>query len=243
MRDYSVYSNNTIKGQEVYSRYTTDELVNKLRGYNRKDALIMLDVDDTLRDSPAKKAAWHCLGIPILWMHRPEWIVEPAGIIVEKLLKGKKIQDAEADCFEYCMKNILPNYPGLIEELLEVNWTPLYSGVKEVVGLFDRANKVIVSQNVEQVVNKTRQELGIRKGYYRARDKLMAVREHCKDKRIEHFLIIGNSQEDYSVGGALRGEGYDVEVVAVKKRLNGYFENDATVYIPRNWQGLEKLIK
>ena len=141
------------------------------------------------------------------------------------------------------MKNILPNYPGLIEELLEVNWTPLYSGVKEVVGLFDQANKIIVSQNVEQVVSRTAQELVVRKGYCRARDKLTAVREYCKDKDIEKFLIVGNSKEDYFVGQELGREGYDVEVVAVKKKLNGYFENDATVYIPRNWQGLEELIK
>lgn len=243
MREDSIHLNYTIKGQEVYSKYTTDELVDKLRRYNSKNALIMLDVDDTLRDSPAKKAAWQCLGLPILWMHRPEWIVEQAGIIARKLLTGESVHDAEADCFEYCMNTILPHYPGLIEELLEINWTPLYSGVRRIVNYFNEAHKIIVSQNVSEVVHKTAQELEINSGYFRVNDKLKSIRDYCKGKRLDKFLIVGNSKQDFCVGRKLWSEGYDVEVVAVKKKLNGYFEEDVTVYIPRNWQGLDELIR
>ena len=203
MRENSIGINYNIKGQEIYSRYATEELLDRLRRYNNKDTLIMLDVDDTLRDSPAKKAAWQCLDSPTLWMHRQDWVIDQALIIMSKLLKGEIVQDAEADCFEYCMNKILPNYPGLIEELLEVNWTPLYSGVKEVVGFFCEANKIIVLQNVEQVVYKTVQELDLGYGYFRVSNKLRAIKDYCKGKRLDKFLVIANSKQDYDVGRKL----------------------------------------
>ncbi|PIN77837.1 hypothetical protein COV16_06445 [Candidatus Woesearchaeota archaeon CG10_big_fil_rev_8_21_14_0_10_34_8] len=235
--------NNLNWGEEVISKYGTRELREIIAQYNNDDALIVIDIDDCIRDSPAKKMAFkEGLKKPKLWGRYLEWGLYGALEGLAEAIREGSIKAAETKVFSAYRSIVLSGLTGdERRDLATKSITPLYSDAANFVGNFRNAHKVIVSRNIAEVVDATVQELGCDAGYHEQDDKVAKVSEAAKEKR--RILIIGDSKEDAEPIAELLRAGKEVDFVYVMKDLNpDKVHPEATMAIPRNFTGIHELV-
>lgn len=234
------------KAQDIIlSRYPQETLVERLASYNSTDALVVIDVDDSVRDSPGKRMAVHGLMNPSLFIDNFDWGVYTGAIVLDELLNRGNIKDVETASFAYYRDNVFGKLSrDQRKKLAEKSLTPLYSGVQEFVGYFSDALKIIVSRNISEIVDKTVQELGCASGRSEQDNKKVEVLHLAEIYQSQRVLIIGDSKEDAAAIPDLKARGVPIDFVYVMKRDNPRkMHQDATVGVTnRNFLPLYKLI-
>ncbi|MBI5072910.1 hypothetical protein HZA99_03760 [Candidatus Woesearchaeota archaeon] len=224
------------EGQEpILSRYKRETLVERLASYNSEDALVVIDIDDCVRDSPAKRMAMLGLLTPALVLPNICWAFYTAKEIASEVLHGGSIKDAETASFAYYREYVLGELSAEErKELAERAVTPLYHGAQDFVGYFPRAFKIIVSRNICEIVDKTVQELRCNRGYAEQDNKRIKVFDSIRTYDPKRVLIVGDSQEDAAPISDIQAKGVAVDFVYVMKGNNPRrVHPDATISVTR----------
>lgn len=225
---------NTLPEQELASHYNSPEKVREaLERYNSDDALIVIDIDDCIRDSPAKKMAFK-----EGWKYAPlktlKWLLWNGPVAAfQDIVAHRSIKDGETEAFAAYRKHVAAVLsPERRRHLAQASLTPLYDGVQKFIGYFTDAEKILVSRNIKEVVEATREELGCTRAYHEQDDKINKILEAAQGKR--RVLILGDSKEDAAVIPELRKFGYHVDFVYVQKKYDfKEIHPDATIAITR----------
>ncbi len=160
----------------ILSQYSKETLVERLAEYNSEDALVVIDIDDCVRDSPAKRMALLGLRNPSLIIPNISWGFYTMYEIASELLQGGSIKDAETASFAYYRRNVLGELSTDERgKLAERALTPLYAGAQDFLGYFPHALRIIVSRNISEIVDKTVKELACSSGRAEQDDKKTGV--------------------------------------------------------------------
>jgi hypothetical protein len=244
-----IFRNRTKPGMEVSSRYSTGELVKRLKSYDHEDALISLDVDGCLRRSPTMVVTIKSFFKPQRWYKHPEWLFDAFYSGFGLIATGHDREDIETFSLDYAKEYVLPHLPpGLIDKLAIDESPPLFDGVKETLGHFPKAEKIIVSRGFSEIVQSNVGELGLskEKGYHSVEDKGEVVLNHAGNQEagINRILIFGDLNVDLQAAEDARKAGYQVDCVQVCKHFHpDNFDPRATIFVPRNWSGIDYLLK
>lgn len=202
----------------IFSRYSRETLIDILASYNSENALVVIDIDDCVRDSPAKRMAMLGLSYPSLFIPNFCWGLYTLKEIASEILQGGSIKDAETASFAYYRKNVIGELSSeQRERLAERSLTPLYPGTQEFVSYFSAARRIIVSRNINEIVKRTVQELGCSTGYAEQDYKKAKVLENVERYESRRVLIIGDSKEDAVPIKNIRAKGFGVDFVYVMK--------------------------
>ncbi len=239
----SIVVNNHNPGEEVVSQYSSAQLRERLALYNSSDALVVVDIDDCVRKSPAKRMALQSAKSVGLWPYLAQWGLYTARQIVTNIWHGRGIKDAETASFQDYVNTVLPNVSD-IEALAQGAMTPLFPHARETLQQFPDAQKVIISRNIDTIVQRTKDELDCQEAYSRIDEKTKKVLELAKAKGVKRVLIFGDSKEDAAPIATLREQGTEVDFVYVMKDLDPHkIHPDATIAIGGNsFSGLYELL-
>lgn len=235
--------NNHNPYEEVVSQYSSNALKDKLSSYNSHDALVIVDIDDCVKRSPAKRMALQSVTSVGLWPYLAHWGLYTAREIARSILNKGSIKDAETASFRYYVETVLPHASD-IDALAERAMTPLFLNAHETIGLFPQAHTAIISRNIDPVVQATKRELGCHEAYSRIDEKRQKVLELAQAKGVKRVLIFGDSKEDAAPIAALLEQGIDVDFVYVMKDLDPKkIHPEATVALGGNsFRGLYELL-
>ncbi len=221
----------------VASTYATQELMQqKLKYYNTKDALVVIDIDDAVRDSPAKQMAFKSG-----WKYAPlktlTWLCYhgPKAAFVD-IARHRSIKAGETAAFAAYRTHVLDSLTAHERQALAqeaMSKTPFYNKAEHVIRYFSKASKVIVSRNIAEIVDATADDLGATERYAEQDDKVETILRTSQGKKC--VLIFGDSKEDATVIPKLRRLGYVVDFVYVQEKYDPQkIHPDATVAITRN---------
>ena len=205
----------------VLSRYAGDDLAEVLKAYNTPDSLLVVDIDDCVRESPAKKMAISGFVDPALLIPNFFWGCYTLKEVISHLSDGGTIKDAETASFRYYVENVLPKLSAEKKEaLIKRSLTPFFPYAQEFVRSFPKAQSIIVSRNIPEIVEETRSALGCKEAYPRKDDKAEVVIAYIRDTNCQRVLIIGDSAEDAAPIPRLQQLRVPVDFVYVMKQLN-----------------------
>lgn len=228
------------------SRYSTDELVERLRGNNSPGSVVALDIDDTLSESPTKYIFAGSVFKPSRWWRNPEWGLDALYVLPTALMNGWSMNKIELFCFSYADQLVMPIMEKRVnlKEVAKEESPPFFPGVIDFVGHYSDAERIAVSRTFEEIVADNVKDLNLDGGYCRADDKAGVLLEHLERTGARKVLLFGDLDNDFEAGEELREAGYEVDMVQVCKHFDRkLFDPRATIYIPRNWMGLYELVK
>ena len=220
----------------VLSRYAGDDLAEVLKAYNTPDSLLVVDIDDCVRKSPAKKMAISGFVDPALLIPNLFWGYYTLKEVISHLFDGGTIKDAETASFRYYVENVLPKLSVEKKEaLIRKSLTPFFPYAQEFVRSFPKAHSVIVSRNIPEIVEETRNALGCKNAYPRKDDKAEVVIAYVHNTNCQRVLIIGDSAEDAAPIPRLQQLRVPVDFLYVMKSLDTKnVHPTATIAIQRN---------
>jgi len=226
----------TTLGEELASRYASVEKVReRLQEYNAADSLVVIDIDDCVRNSPAKNMAFK-QG----WRYAPfrtlKWLFYDGPVAaVRDILTHRSIKDGETKAFAAYRENVVRNLDDVKRRLLAASsMTPLYERAEDSVRYFGDAQKILVSRNIREIVEKTQQELCCDASYWEQDDKVTVILNQAQERNVKRLLIFGDSKEDALPIPALRAAGYHVDFIYVQEKyVKKEIHPDATIAITR----------
>jgi hypothetical protein len=228
---------NDAESSEVVSVYANKDLLQaRLLEYNSEDTLVVIDLDDCVRDSPAKQMAFKSG-----WKYAPfrtfAWLFGFGPLAgVGEIFRHRNIKAGETKVFAAYRDTVYDKIGENQQSALALealSKTPFYDGAVDFVKYFSGAHSIVVSRNVQSIVDPTVRDLGCSEGYAKQDDKIATIMDAAKGKK--RVLIVGDSKEDAAVIPSLRAQGYEVDFVYVQKQYNpSKIHPDATVAITRN---------
>ena len=246
--------NNNRSGQEIVSVYDTDTLVGRLHDYASPDSLVVFDIDGTLRPSTAKYIVRSNLVNPARWknwvkcdklLDRIAWPFDMAWVSMVAFGMNWDWNVIEEFCLDYAEAFVLEKFDeDERKQIMKNGSTPFYPGAKDVVDLYSGAQRILVSRSFEELVDQTREQLGIKEGCHRVEEKAEKVLSLAKERGVNRVLIFGDLEIDLQIAELLRDRGIDYDMVLVNKQFDyKRFDDRATIFIPRNWRGLLELLR
>ncbi|MBT4441111.1 hypothetical protein HOC98_03325 [archaeon] len=246
--------NNNRSRQEVVSVYDTDTLVGRLHDYASPDSLIVYDIDGTLRPSTAKYLVLSNLTNPARWknwvkseglLERMTWPFDMAWVSMVAFGMNWDWNIIEEFCLNYAESFVLDKFDDdERKQVMENSSTPFYPGAREVVDLYSEAQRILVSRTFEELVEQTREQLGMEEGLHRVEEKAETVLGLVQERGVNRVLLFGDLEIDLQIAGLLKDRGIDYDMVLVNKQFDyKRFDDRATIFIPRNWRGLLEMLR
>ena len=205
--------------------------------------LIVFDLDDTICDSIGRKMVWQGL-------KRRQSLAGNIKVGLYALREDIILTDpleSETAIFKYWLEKV---YYQLSEEeqhqLVDRSKTTPYSGIEDTLNNFSQAYKTIISRNIFPVVNWAQKELNLNSGQARVYNKPGQVHSLVLWGQRNKVLVFGDSPLDFEMVDSVRRLGVQTDVVSVassvKKSVRKY-RGQATIHIPRDYRGLNELMK
>lgn len=231
-------------GKEVASIYPTGELIDRLRNYNTKDALVSFDIAGCLKKSPEFTIVWKSIPKIWRWIGHPEWLYDFTLTMIAARREGWSMEEIESFSIRYAEQKVLPHFTNEFKlQVARKEAPPFYPGVQETVDFLKGSNRIVVSRGFREIVQVTIDQLGIERGYYRIDDKGTKILDYAQEIGAKRVLIFGDLQVDVNAANEIRDSGLQTDLVMVNKKFNPkYFNENATIFIPRNWEGLYRLM-
>jgi len=241
-----VYFNNHQQGKEVLSLYPTEDLVERILNFNSPDSLVSFDISGGVRRSPEmiivinnliNPTKWH------RWINHPEWAYDFFTVLGQAVRERWSKEEMETFSIKYAQENALPHYSKEFLRKMAEESPPLFAGVIDFVNSLPEAKKVIVTRGFEAIMEKTCEEMRIEEGYYEVEDKGQTQLEHAQKVGAKRIWTFGDLEPDIRGHQRLTQEGYETEMTLVCKFIGQTeLQKDATIWIPRNYQGLVDLV-
>ena len=246
-----LYENN--KG--VVSRYDSATLRQRLNYFNDPKCLFAIDVDGTIKSSPAMNSVVGSIVDPRKW---GRWITKPGlsfdfcfMLIVAGMMNWDR-ERIEEFSLTYTQEHMKKEDVWFRDpEVAKIESPPLFPGVNNFLRYFDKAKKVIVSRNYPELVDLSVACLGLKENGFAAGYSLAecglgkdeVVMDLIRDTDIDRVFVWGDLPIDMNVGVAAKAKGYESDVLVTCRDFGRRFDKRGSIFIPRDVNGLEAFVQ